>query len=683
MPRLFLFLLCLLLWMPAARAAYPESAAVTSEQSKAWLIGEGGHITPGKPYMAALVIEMNPGWHTYWINPGDTGLPTLIHWDLPEGYKAGPIHWPTPERILTGTIVSLGYHGRVVLPVPISPSEEAKGTAHLSAKAEWLACADICIRETGAFELDLPVADTPQEPFNPLIKEGLDNVPQLYKTPLEWQVQDDAYQIIVPPELTDNRMDFFPLGDSVMGNGKPRFTPAREGNTLITVAKGYTPAGDTLEGVLVSGQKAYLISALPAPAAVTGDSPNLTPDAAQASPAIPPDAKPSAPSLGLFSALLFALLGGLILNAMPCVLPVLALKLMALTKKAASSRREAALHGVLYALGVVASFVALGGLLVALQHGGKAIGWGFQLQSPSFVMFLAAVFTLAALNFSGVFSIPMLFGRLAAPSAQDSRSGSFLTGTLAVLVATPCTVPFMAPAVGYGLGSSPLHAMLVFLFLGLGMALPFLLVALWPRALALLPRPGAWMETMRQLFAFPLYGAAMWLLWLLASQNGLLSLAFGMAALLFLAMAAWVAGRRLGRMRIVLLFFASLWMMYSATAPRHASAPAIEPFSPARLEELRREGKPVFVNATAAWCLTCKFNEMNTLGRSNAKALFERRGVAYLLADWTRQDGEITRYLQSFGRQGVPMYVFYPPQGEPVLLPQFLTYEALEQTLER
>jgi thiol:disulfide interchange protein DsbD len=386
--------------------------------------------------------------------------------------------------------------------------------------------------------------------------------------------------------------------------------------------------------------------------------------------------------------LAFAFLGGLILNAMPCVFPVLSLKVLAVTKKAGLSHSKVKSHALAYTLGILTSFWLLSLVLLVIRQAGVQIGWGFQMQSPAFVIGLALVLYAVALNLSGLFDIPSL-SVSGGKGVQQGATGSFMTGVLATVVATPCTAPFMAAAVGFALSQTPMTALAIFTALGLGLAAPFLLLSIFPGLIKALPKPGAWMETFRQFLAFPMYASCAWLVWVVAQQIGHMGLAYVFATLVLLPFAIWLwhaLAHWPAVLRIIPAGGALLMALYCAylatldpraaagqTATPSATVQGQEAYSAERLKSLRDEGKPVFVTATAAWCITCKYNEAAAIHTKPVQDAFAARGIVYLVADWTNQDEAITRYLSEYGRKGVPLYVYYPPHGKPVVLPQVLT----------
>jgi thiol:disulfide interchange protein DsbD len=676
---------------PAAGASGP--AGPGGSRVAVELISELGALEPGRQHWIGIRQRIAPGWHTYWVNPGDSGEAMAVEWTLPAGFAAGDLVWPYPERIPVGSAMSFGYTGEVVVLAPLSvPAGLAPGReVSLRASARWLVCADICIPEEGAVALTLPVASG-AAPADPRGAAAIASARRAVPVPSPWRasfaVTGDTVELALgaPTRVAERVAEarFFPARWGAIEHAAAQEVGARDSGLVLRMARGPLPeaAESPLEGVLVLTER---LDAGPATHAL----------ALRAAPrgrgAAAGGAGPPRPSL--LQALGLALAGGLILNLMPCVLPVLSVKALGLAQHAAASRAAAAAHGLAYTAGVLISFALLAGALLALRAGGAQIGWGFQLQSPLFVTALAYVFFALGLSLSGVVAIGTRVSgvghRLA---ARSGHAGSFFTGALATVAATPCTAPFMGVAVGYALAAPPGPALLVFEALGLGLALPYLALALVPAWRRHLPRPGAWMERLRRFLALPLYATAAWLLWVLGRQVGPEG---ALAALGGLALVAIAAGLRRaarsapprwrfaasGAAAASLLGAVALAWAPAATpsgaggaAPGADAGIAWEPFTESRLARLRAEGTPVFVNATAAWCITCLVNERVALRSPAVAAAFADRRIAYLKADWTNRDPRIAAMLESFGRSGVPLYVFYPSTGaEPTVLPQVLT----------
>ena len=688
-------------------SAAPASAeAVNTGHLKAELVPQTQGISPGQTTYVALRQEIQKGWHTYWRNPGDSGEATQIVWTLPPGWSAGDIVWAPPHQQPTGPLMNYGYSGEVLLPVPVTAPASAKvGEAvTLKAAASFLVCEEICVPEDAALEITLPVvaAPAPDPKWGGPVSAALVAAPKPANLTAAFTAQGEAISLaIVGAPLKGADMGgayFFPFAGAVIDHAKPQAIERGPEGLTLTLAPGYAfkegAAPKTLAGVLSLGGKAYEIDAAPGPAP------------AGASGLGPPPARivPAGRDLGLPLAVVFAFLGGLILNLMPCVFPVLAMKAASLAghgDEHAAARRQ----GLAFLAGVLATFLVLAGALIALQAAGAAVGWGFQLQAPPVVAVLALLMLAVALNLSGVFEVgTSLQGAGAGLASRAGLTGAFFTGALAVVVAAPCTAPFMAPALGWALTQSPVAALAVFGALGLGFAAPFTAAAFAPALLNRLPRPGAWMEGFRRLLAFPMYGAAAWLVWVLSVQAGSIGLARLLSAAVILAFAAWLAGlaqhraaagrsaRPLAAAALALLAFAvvgAVWPPYddasAATAdasPKSAVVP-YEAYSPERLAALQAQGRPVFVNYTAAWCVTCQVNEKVALSTQGVADALKRNGAVYLKADWTRKDADIAQELAAHGRAGVPLYLVYPARGgAPKVLPQLLTEGMVAKALD-
>lgn len=663
-----------LLTSPAIAQEIPASPI-----AKAQLLIHAPSVKAGQPIRAGVLFTLPPGWHIYWQNPGDSGIPTALNWTLPEGITAGDIQWPTPERIDTSGIINYGYGEKVILSADLMPERDGL-QGDISVQADWLVCKEICIPESATLTATLPTS-SPQAQL--LLDEVKTHLPLLLPAKASYRRTGSSVELTfpaatAPQELRDGALvQWFPIEDGIMRNaGATKFTCDNTGDCTLTFAQGASDPVEIWHGILIlqatpdADIQSYRIDALHGEDTSAPTPPSAAPDSA----------------LPLLVALAFAFLGGLLLNIMPCVLPILSLKALALAKKSGSEQRAAQAQGLAYTLGVIASFLAIAGVMLVLKTAGASIGWGFQLQQPEVIAGLALLMLLVALNLLGQFELPVLLG--SAQTDQHSRRGAFFTGALAVAVATPCTAPFMAPAIGATLTLGTPQTLLVFAAIGLGMAAPFLLISLWPAARRLLPTPGVWMLRFKQFLAFPMLATGAWLLWVLVQINGIGGIQILMAAALMAAWLLWWAHGTLRHLSKTLLrLLAAVIVLWGILAQPPALSPAApnrgEAFSAERLAALRAEGRPVFVDATAAWCLTCKINERVALENATTKALFAEKNIALLIADWTTRDAAITDYLASFGRNGVPLYVYYPTNAEPVVLPQLLTPALVQETLRR
>jgi thiol:disulfide interchange protein len=680
-------------------ASGPDSPRVRVE-----LVSEVVAIAPGETFWVALHQQIAPGWHTYWMNPGDSGEPPRIEWALPSGFTVGETTWPFPERIRVGPAMTYGYSGEVVLPMLVtSPADLLPGDrVILRGRASWLVCEKVCIPEEAPIALTLPVvrgAPAPDPRGAALIAAARQTAP----TPSPWPASftataNDVTLTIAAPGLMAERITdvwFYPAQWGAIDLAAAQRTRVDPAGIRLEVARGsLREAVDApIDGVLVVAER--LDGAIARHAFSVKASPRRGGEAGQVG------------LMSLLRAIGMALAGGLVLNLMPCVLPVLSVKALGLVQH--SSERSSLLraHGLAYTAGVLLSFAIIAGALIALRAGGEQLGWGFQLQSPAFVTLLAWLFFVLALSFSGAIVVSGRFaGTGQTLATRSGYSGSFATGALATVAATPCTAPFMGAAVGFAVTLPWPAALLVFEALGLGLALPYLVLTLAPAWRRFLPKPGPWMGRLKQLLAFPLYGSAAWLVWVVSQQAGSHGLAAALAGVVLIAFAAWLH-QSLGGVRAlwrrtatfaVIAVLPALIVGIVALAPLGAGArvPAPEavaaggvgwePFSPERLAELRAAGKPVFVNFTAAWCVTCLVNERVALRSSAVADAFAKRGVVALKADWTSRDPLIGQVLGSLGRNGVPLYALYPPgapTAAPTLLPQILTEGAVIDAIDK
>lgn len=696
-----LALLAMMLAPAAALAA--ESAAVTSPRVSATLLSSRDAVAPGERVQLALVQIIAPGWHTYWQNPGDSGEATRIEWELPDGYRAGPIAWPAPKALPVEPLVNYGFEGTVLLPVEITVPETAKPGERLSlkAKATWLVCEKICIPEEGVFALDLPVAAQPlaDAAAEARVAAARASLPQKAEFRASLSAAGEALTLALPGLPADaGKVHFFPVPDTLIDHAAPQpMTRRSEGATLqLARSSAFKIADSEIAGVVTfdqnGTQRALALSVAVDPALV-GASASVS--ASRAVPRLP--APIEGADLTLWSALAFAFLGGLILNLMPCVLPVLFIKALGFAQLAQASRLEAREQGLLFLAGVVATFLLLAGLVIGLGALGSSVGWGFQLQSPPLVIALAVVMTLIGFNLLGAFEIGTSAAGIGSGLAsRGGRLGAFMTGALAVVVATPCTAPFMGAAIGFAVTQPPALGLSVFAALALGFATPVVALSFSPGLLALLPRPGRWMLVMKQAFAFPMFATAIWLIWVASVQAGPSGVLAALVAVLAAGFVVWLLGisRGTGRLRPVPTLLAVLamlgagWFVAQSAVPgagNEARAQDAQAWTPQRVAALQAKGTPVFVNFTAAWCITCLANERVALSRQEVKDAFAKLGIVYLKADWTNRDAMIAQALAEHGRAGVPLYLFYPGRSaaQAEILPQLLTPDSLIAAAER
>lgn len=694
-------------WLPTGAAvAAPKATDVVGVE----LVAEPRAIEPGQTFTVAVRLTMAEHWHTYWRNPGDSGLATEIAWTLPPGFAAGAIRWPTPRRIPVSHLVNYGYEDAATLLVEITaPASLPKRPVELKAQVHYLVCQKECIPGEATVATTVPVAAGPGEGGpDPRARYIFDEARAALPAPTDWPARlepsgSSAFNLRIETGGRQGAFGsayFFPADETAVEHAAPQTVAADASGLTLTLKRSSLatgPAPPTLAGVLTLGPpegddgatRAYQIG------------PDAAPVGAGAKVASAQEApRPVETSLAAVAgAVLFAFLGGLILNLMPCVFPVLSIKVMSLVRHAGEGGAAIRHAGLAYTAGVLASFALLAAVLLAVRAAGAEIGWGFQLQSPVVVAGLAFLLFAVGLGLSGVADFGSWVAvRAAALDSRAGLSGSFLTGVLATAVAAPCTAPFMGAALGYALAAPAPAALVVFLALGFGMALPFLLLTFWPGLLGRLPRPGAWMETLKQVLAFPVYATVAWLLFVLSQQvgpSGLLAAMIGLVVLAF-GLWSWQAGWRhdgwgrgfaragaLASVAALAFLGAAIARDPGPLATSTAQAGEAGRFTQARLDALRAEGRPVFVNMTAAWCLSCIVNERLVLSRPSVQAELERRQVTYLKGDWTNRNPEITRLLEQHGRSGVPLYVLYPARGAPVVLPEILTESIVLEGLDR
>ena len=675
------------------------------------LLAETTNIVPGETTWLGLRLDPAEHWHTYWKMGGDSGEPTSLNeWSAPEGSQIGEIQWPAPHWLpfYDTDLVNFGYEEETLHPIAVTiPADYEGESVEISTLAYWNVCDQICIPGEQRLSITLPVSDVAEldAGVSELFADARSKLPETdhsiqsliaiagERVSLGFEAQEAIFA-----DYSDAW--FFPEERRVIKPG-PLRDVSLQGNLLqITHQQPRRMQEDPqVFGTLVleteNGQRRAFDFVNPA---ADANSTTIMPLAAvSAEEAGSSSGGGSAIEGNLLLYMAFAMLGGLILNLMPCVFPVLSIKAISIAKNVGETKAKQRMDGLVYTAGVVVAFVVLASALIALRAGGEAVGWAFQFQQPWFLAFIVYLFFLMALSLSGVFEIgTSLMGAGSSLTNRSGYQGSFFTGVLATTVATPCTAPFMGPAIGFALTQSWLVAMLVFISLGVGMALPILLLSFAPALNRYMPKPGAWMETFKQLMAFPLYASALFFLWVLGTQVGVMGMALVLGVCVLMAFAAWIHQRRFtmgpiyrsfNAATIAAVFALSIYLtqtpfLQTQASPRVASggnvaeaASEFEPFSTARLESLQAEGRPVFINMTAAWCITCLANEQTTLSTDRVKQAMADNGITYLKGDWTNEDPEITAMLEKFNRPSVPLYVLYSGDGsvEPVILPQILT----------
>ncbi len=661
------------------------------------LVALTGSIQPGASLPVGLHFVLDQGWHVYWINAGDSGEPPRIQWKLPAGITATPMQFPAPARLPLGPLMDFGYENEVLFPMTLQAASGLKAPAlqDLSAHVSWLVCREVCI--PGKADLALPLAisrlpGTPDAAAQALFARFHARLPESLPASAKaiFQTTPSGFTLAVTG-LRDQPIgsaQFFPLDQNQINNPAPQ--PVRNiGNGLEILLKkdeNLSAAPGRLNGVLrFSDGQSYEVHATP----------GTVPESVAAAGAVVPAS--SGGPVNFLRIALLAFAGGVILNLMPCVFPVLFIKGLALVGSSNEARGRMRAHGAVYALGILVSFWAVVAILLGLRAGGHQLGWGFQFQSPSFLAVITLLLFFLGLSLAGMFEIGLtLTSKGSSLAAQRGYAGSFFTGVLATIVATPCTAPFMGAAVGFALAEPAVIAFAIFTALALGLAAPYMLLTLNPAWTRLLPRPGAWMEVLKQVTAIPIFITVIWLAWLFTQAAGVNALAGLLGAFLLLAIAAWILGRWPARryatlcsaLVILLAFILPIYALrafpseMSATGLKSASQDAWQPFSEAIVEKYRAQGSPVFVDFTARWCLSCQVNERVVLDREDVQKRLRDSGIVLLRADWTHHDEEIARALNKLGRSGIPTYVIYRPGQAARILPEVLTPGIVIDALE-
>ncbi len=687
------------------------------------IIPEKTFITPDSEIVIATEINLAPHWHVYWQNPGDSGLPVKIKWQLPNDFQISEISWPTPDKISYDILSNYGYYDQVILLQKLkAPKNLPEGKFSLSAKIDMLVCNEICIPESS--EISITFNDGAINVDNSsYINAAQEKIAKPLNGEINYSESNNNLIINIKTDneklLNKDNLEFFPTEWGIINHlAEPKVSTS---NNIITISH---ERGDrdlsnisALKGLLVikgsiGKNQAFSINTKNAQLNVK---PNINSEEIQA--------QTSAKSQGLegenqinpqqnnkvksdkvtwFSAIYLALLGGIILNLMPCVFPVLSMKALSLVKMGEKENKIARLHGLSYSFGVVLSFLVIGAILLILKEAGAAIGWGFQLQSPIIVALLAYLLFIIGLNLIGFFEIAGSFGNIGHKlTRRKSLMGSFFTGTLATIVATPCTAPFMGAAMGFAMTQSALISMSVFAALGFGLALPYLLLSYFPTLRKFLPKPGVWMETFKQFLAFPILASAIWLIWVLSQQSGSYGVLLVLLGMLAISFSIWLShihsknSRILTRILLILSLSLPLFSLsyIKSTKDIVASSEKIYPlgeaFSNEKLSELLKGDNPIFVEMTAAWCITCKVNHAIAINTKATQSIFKENNVKYLIGDWTNKNNVITEYLNKFGRNGVPLYVFYGARDpvtkmrpDALLLPQVITTSIIKDTIE-
>ena len=632
------------------------------------LLTESNLIEPGDELLVGFKFSLSPGWHTYWVNPGDAGEGASIKWNLPRDVKASKILWPGPERIPVEPLMTFGYEDEVVLLTKIYTSKNTDIPLTLNALVSWYTCKEICIPQEAEVSIPIKLGFKSPSSSNKLLKQTLENVPTPFKGTYRVQSLDDSY--IIQGQFEDNKqydsIYFFPrfygLTDYVESQ---LYEKNKDSFSLQVQPSGLKIEHESFEGVLAT-EKDGRLSYFEINHSLSSDN--------------------SSQEFSVLTLIIFAFFGGLILNVMPCVFPILSIKILRFVEQSENSSYKTFKQGCLFSVGVIVSFLLIAALLISLKSGGESIGWGYQLQSPIVVSLLFYLFIVMGYIFMSNIIIGSSLARLSLISSSKGDSlESFLTGVLAVIVASPCTAPFMGSAIGFALLQPSFYSILIFLGLGIGFSLPYLVLSAKPSLLSFLPKPGQWMETFKQFMAFPMWASALWLLWVLSGQVDSQEIIQVLLGALIITIGLWLLEKNKSesnwvkwmiRLPFVLLLIFALWLVPTTYSDSDETQDQLA-YTPQLLEDLREENNLVFLNFTADWCITCKVNEAVALKTSEVSKVLAEKNITYLEADWTRKDPIISETLEQYGRTGLPLYLLFPSEGDPLILPEILTEDIL------
>ena len=633
------------------------------------MLAESYSMNPGDELLVGFKFTLNPGWHTYWENPGDAGEGASIKWNLPNDVVASKILWPGPERIPVEPLMTFGYEDEVVLLTKISTSAASAIPLNLNAQVSWYTCKEICIPQEAEVSIPIKLGSKTPSVSKGLLEHTLGKVPVEFNGTYRVNKLDDSYVLQGEFEKMDqyDSMYFFPKEYGLTNYSEnQQYERNIDTFSLQIMASEVTIEKESFKGVIAVNKNEDVNF-------IEIDYPLATKEASQ--------------EFNILTLIAFAFLGGLILNIMPCVFPILTIKILRFVEQSRDSTYKTLQQGLLFSLGVVISFLTIAALLIALKSGGESIGWGYQLQSPVVVSLLFYLFVILGFIFMSNIVLGSSLARLSSISLNKSDSlESFLTGVLAVIVASPCTAPFMGSAIGFALLQPSFYSILIFLGLGIGFSLPYLILSAKPSLLNFLPKPGQWMETFKQFMAFPMWASALWLLWVLSSQVGDQEVIQVLLGALLITTGLWLIEKNnseknwvkwLMRLPFLLLFIFSLWLIPTSYSDLDESKQDQLTYTPQLLDDLREENSLIFLNFTADWCITCKVNEAVALKTTKVSKLLADKNITYMEADWTRKDPIISSTLEQYGRTGLPLYLLFPSKGDPLILPEILTEDIL------
>ena len=642
---------------------------VDVSDSRIEVLTESISITPGDELLIGFKFTLNPGWHTYWENPGDAGEGASIKWNLPNDVSASEILWPGPQRIPVEPLMTFGYEDEVVLLTKIYTSEATIVPLNLNALVSWYTCKEICIPQEAEVSIPIKLGNKTPSVSKAILDQTLEEVPIQFEGTYRVQRLEDSYILQGQLENQDqyDSIYFFPKDYGLTDYTKDQFYEINKDSFSLQIKAAEIEIENRTFGGVIAINKGEAVSFIEIN--------------------YPLKAKPISQEFNIFTLIFFAFLGGLILNIMPCVFPILSIKILRFVEQSGESTYKTIRQGLLFSLGVIVSFLAIAALLVSLKSGGESIGWGYQLQSPIVVSLLVYLFVVLGYIFMSNMVLGTSLARLSSISLGKGDSiESFLTGVLAVIVASPCTAPFMGSAIGFALLQPSFYSVLIFLGLGIGFSLPYLVLSAKPSLLSFLPKPGQWMETFKQFMAFPMWASALWLLWVLSSQVNNQEVIQVLLGSLLIIIGLWLVEKNnsktnwirwIVRLPFILLLIFSLWLIPTSYSDLDESKQNQLAYSPQLLEDLREENALVFLNFTADWCITCKVNESVAIKTSKVRKLLTDKDITYIEADWTRKDPVISSALEEYGRTGLPLYLLFPSKGDPLILPEILTEDIL------